>query len=121
MPELLVLADGLTVEVVTPDVPNIVMGTPVVTDVIVLPVTGGKGDQGVPGLSDKTLGYHHTQLTASDTWTINHGLGFNPAGVWCRDSTNSLVEFEGIAWPTLNTMIITFHPGRAFSGSADVS
>jgi hypothetical protein len=117
----LALADGTQVEVIPPSPPRIGMAAPAPANVLVVPARGERGEQGPPGDSSATLSYHHTQITTSDTWTINHNLGYNPAGIVIRDSSNSLIECDNIAWPNVNTVVITFYPGRALSGSADLS
>lgn len=39
---------------------------------------GIQGPPGPPGASS-SASYEHSQASASDTWTVNHNLGFRPA------------------------------------------
>lgn len=39
---------------------------------------GTQGPPGPPGVSSNAS-FQHTQAAASDTWTVNHNLGFRPA------------------------------------------
>lgn len=69
----------------------------------------------VPGLQGPAgSGYIHTQGSASDTWTINHNLGFRPN---VELFTAGGVEFEAeVIHTTLNQCIV--YLATAIAGSA---
>ena len=71
----------------------------------------------VSGINQPIVAYHHTQSTASATWTITHNLGWYP-NVTVQDSSGSVVEGE-IAYNNSNTLTVTFT--GAFSGDAYLS
>jgi hypothetical protein len=66
-----------------------------------------------PGIS-----YHHVQLSANDTWFIQHRLGYRP-NVTVTDAQGDEVEPDR-SDPDLNTTILLFN-GRSMSGEADLS
>jgi hypothetical protein len=72
------------------------------------------GIQGPPGPPGIDLTYEHSQLIASDTWTINHQLGKHPA-ITVVDSGGSVV-FGDITYSSLNTAIVRF--SVPFGGNA---
>lgn len=76
---------------------------------------GLQGIQGPTGASAET--YVHTQGTPSDTWTINHNLGYFP-NVSVVDSAGTVVEGD-TAWPNAYTIVVSFE--SAFSGKAYLS
>lgn len=63
------------------------------------------------------LGYVHTQSSASNVWTISHGLGFVP-NITVVDSGGSVVE-GSYNYPNVNTVVLTFN--GSFSGKAYLS
>jgi len=63
------------------------------------------------------ISYNHSQGVASDTWSINHNLGFYPS-VTVFDSAANEVE-GAIVHNDLNNLTITF--SAAISGSANLS
>ena len=77
---------------------------------------GPQGVQGQDGLSGGS--YTHIQGIASDEWTINHNLGFNPGGIIVLDSAGTVVE-GSYEFPNVNRVIATFTSG--FSGNAYLS
>jgi hypothetical protein len=100
-------------------------------------VAGPQGPQGEPGISgsdinttdDLTEGttnkyfkvdrvsYEYTQGSASNSWVINHNLGFKP-NVTVVDSAGNIVEGE-IAYTNTNSLTVSFQ--SAFSGYAYIS
>ena len=88
--------------------------------IIVQPITpnitvSAPGPQGPAGqFSPADIAYTYTQAVASDTWIINHNLGFNPVAV-VLDSSGTQCE-GAVSYPTTNQMIITFT--GAFTGVA---
>ena len=62
---------------------------------------GPKGADGSPGTA-----YEHTQAIASDTWTVNHNLGFWPT-VTVFGPGNSPVN-AGVLHTSLNQCVISF-------------
>ena len=96
--------------------------------------TGAQGASGIAGATldttdDLTEGvtnkyftvgrvsYTHTQGAASDTWTINHNLGFYP-NLTVVDSSGTIYEGE-IAYTNTVSLTVTF--SAAFSGKAYLS
>ena len=63
------------------------------------------------------IAYHHIQGSASNTWTINHNLNFNP-NVTVVDSAGTNVEGE-VRYPNANQLVVSFQ--SAFSGDAYLS
>jgi hypothetical protein len=49
-----------------------------VVEEVVIVSEAEQGPPGPPGVSSNAS-YTHTQASASDTWTINHNLGFRPS------------------------------------------
>ena len=87
-------------------------GAPTVgSDVLVVPVSGPVGPQGIPGAAGS--GYTHTQASPSASWIVNHGLGVFP---------NVSVEVAGsqviaeVIHSSVNTVNIVFASPQ--SGSA---
>jgi len=70
-----------------------------------------------PGAGGGDSSYHHTQSTASTTWTVNHMLGRHPV-VSVLDSAGSQVEVS-VAHVTLDQLVLTL--SYAVSGTADCS
>ena len=62
--------------------------------------------------------YHHEQPVAGVTWTVAHGLGFNPAGIVARDAV-SIIEPADIDYPDTDTCVLTW--SAATAGSVDLS
>ena len=63
------------------------------------------------------VSYEHMQGSASNSWTINHNLGFKP-NVTVIDSAGNIVEGE-IAYTNTNSLTVSFQ--SAFSGTAYIS
>lgn len=114
------------VEVATP-APNVV-SLPVVEEPVAVEVeipgaqgakgdAGPQGDRGVPGPAGSGANYVYTQNSPSDTWTIQHFLGFRPA-VTVVDSGGTTVE-GSIHYVDADTVEVTF--AAAFSGNAYLS
>jgi hypothetical protein len=100
-------------------------------------VEGPQGPQGEPGIggSDITstddlvegttnryftvgrVSHEHMQGSASNSWVINHNLGFKP-NVTVLDSAGNLVEGE-FAYTNSNSLTVSFQ--SAFSGNAYLS
>jgi hypothetical protein len=103
---------------------NIVIVERVENNVIVSSsgVQGPQGVQGVQGIQgiqgDPGIGaYTHTQDTASNSWTINHNLGFFP-NVEIVDSAGSAV-IGNYQFINANTLVATFRD--PFAGKAYLS
>jgi hypothetical protein len=71
-----------------------------------------------PGVSDDPIAYRHVQPTPSDTWTVEHDLGYWPGGVSVVDSAKTVVHGT-ITHLSVNALTITFR--AAFSGEAFIS
>lgn len=63
------------------------------------------------------VSYTHNQISASNTWTINHGLGFYPS-ITIFDSSSQQVE-GAVTHDTTNTTTIQF--SASISGTAYLS
>jgi hypothetical protein len=63
------------------------------------------------------VSYEHTQGAVSNSWVINHNLGFKP-NVTVVDSAGTIYEGE-IAYTNTNSLTVTF--SSAFSGIAYLS
>lgn len=71
-----------------------------------------------PGVG--ALGYRHVQSVAASVWTVDHGLGYYPAGVTVEDSAgDDWIGFEVNHLDT-STLTISFG-GPSFDGIAYVS
>ncbi len=62
--------------------------------------------------------YKHTQGTASDTWTINHNLGYEPGGVAVVDSAGTIVTGT-VTYSSVDQIVVSFT--SAFGGKAYLS
>jgi hypothetical protein len=82
-------------------------------------VQGPQGPAGPAGPSGPSGGQSvFVQSSAASVWTINHNLGYRPAGVMVMDSGGT--EVEGlVSYPDLNTVVITF--SAPFAGTAYLS
>lgn len=87
---------------------------------------GGAGLANTDGLVEGTtnkyftvgrVSYEHTQGSVSNSWVINHNLGFQP-NVTVVDSAGTIYEGE-IAYTNTNSLTVTF--SSAFSGMAYLS
>lgn len=76
---------------------------------------GAPGPPGAPGTGD--LNYIHTQVLATTTWNITHGLNKYPS-VTIVDSGNSVIIGD-IDFIDQNNIIISF--SAAFSGKAYIN
>ena len=84
----------------------------------VLALVGATGPTGSTGATGASGGdYQHIQSTASDTWTINHNLGFYPA-IICR-SVGGLVFESSLQHISVNQAIVTL--SMSFAGYATCS
>jgi hypothetical protein len=68
-------------------------------------------------VGNNELGYVHIQEVASETWTIEHGLGFTP-NITVVDTAGTVVE-GSYNYPDSDTVVLTFVGG--FSGRAYLS
>lgn len=75
---------------------------------------GEPGPVGPTGPAGASETYVHTQVVASDTWTIEHNLGYFPA-VTLVDSAGT-VFVGSLQYPDVDTVIATFN--GATSGKA---
>lgn len=118
------LAPGVTVQVDRPEIPEIRTQAPSSMTAVV-PIGGPAGPPGPQGLSGPPgpaggIGYHHVQLIAAETWTVTHGLGYQPGGILVKDSSGEIVEFADVIYVGDSTLQIMF-PGLPISGTAEVS
>jgi hypothetical protein len=79
--------------------------------------TGETGPAGPPGPTP-SLAYLHVQNVPSAVWTINHNLGFVPAGLVVFDSSGAMVE-GSILINNNSTTEVEFESG--FAGTANLS
>ena len=68
--------------------------------------------------NDRPRAYRHEQSTPSAEWTVEHDLGYRPAGVLVMDSAGTIVE-GAVTLNTEVTTVLSF--AAAFSGTADLS
>jgi hypothetical protein len=87
------------------------------TFISVFALQGAEGPQGPQGDPGADGFYHHSQLSADTTWTINHNLGRNPV-VSVLDSAGSQIECS-VSHTSINQVVLTL--GYALSGTADLS
>lgn len=86
-------------------------------------VRGPQGTQGVQGPAGVVetivpfVSFEYTQGSASNSWTINHNLGFKP-NVTVVDSAGNIMEGE-ITYTNSNSLTVSFSAG--FSGKAYLS
>jgi hypothetical protein len=81
---------------------------------------GPQGDQGPPGASGSApQAFVHTQGTSSSVWTINHNLGYNPAGIYVKDSAGTEHEPADVEHIDENTTVLHF--SFPFGGIARLS
>ena len=78
---------------------------------------GTQGTQGIQGTRGISGAYEHTQGSVSNTWVINHNLGFKP-NVTVVDSAGTIYEGE-ISYTNTVSLTVTF--SSAFSGKAYLS
>lgn len=95
-----------------PTIPRVIVQNDVTNVIITAP--GPQGPTGTFNPGD--VAYVHNQAVASNVWTINHNLGFNPTAV-VLDSAGTQCEGT-FSYPSLNQLIITFT--GAFTGTAYV-
>lgn len=77
---------------------------------------GPVGPQGPPG-DGSLANYTHDQPVASDTWVVNHGLGFHPSVMVFDTAGDEIVG--AIIHNTVNSLTITFSTN--VSGTAYLS
>lgn len=63
--------------------------------------------------------FTHSQPVAATTWTINHALGFNPAGITVSNLAGGEVGYDDVSHPTVNQTVISFLVAQA--GTARLS
>ncbi len=61
---------------------------------------GEQGPPGPPGDSLQAMSYTHSQAGAATVWTIEHALGFNPAGISVVSADGYLLEDYGVQYLT---------------------
>lgn len=82
-------------------------------------VTGGdSGGAVTPDDLARATHYHHTQTVPSDTWTIDHTLGYTPGGITVTESTGDIVT-PRLDICTASQVVLSFD--GAASGVADLS
>lgn len=64
-------------------------------------------------------GVTFTQSSASETWTINTSLGYNPGGITVIDGSGTIWMPETITYPSANQVVLTF--ATAVAGTAYLS
>lgn len=84
---------------------------------------GPKGDPGEPGLQGTTGpsggSYEHTQVTPGTVWTIQHNLGYRPAGLHIITDAGDEVEPASWAYSSADITVLTFT--ESYSGTAYLS
>lgn len=64
------------------------------------------------------VAYTHVQTVPSDTWVIEHNLGYVPGGISIKDSADTICEGD-VSFTSLDVLTLTFQGG--FSGVAYLS
>lgn len=89
-------------------------------------ITGNEPDVTISGIAPNQVldfvipiggTYVHTQYSASNQWTINHNLGYQP-NVTVVDSSGSLIE-GNIQYTTPDSIVLLF--SASFAGTAYLS
>lgn len=83
---------------------------------------GDPGPEGPAGAAGGTLAY--PQGIPSDTWVINHNLGYYPAGIKVVDSGGTVIDGMRITYVSINTVQLQFFVAMqpaGFSGVAYLS
>lgn len=101
-----------------PGAPQVIGQVPAVVDLSGARVVAFSDTAPGGGGAGGPVAYHHEQIGALSTWTIVHGLGFNPAGVVARDATG-LIEPADITYPDTNTCVLAW--AVPVAGSVDLS
>jgi hypothetical protein len=88
------------------------------TVLVEIGIAGPQGAKGAPGdVQFSDLSYVHNQSVPSDTWTIEHNLGFIP-NITVVDSAGTVVE-GSYNYPSDKTVVLSFT--GSFSGKAYLS
>lgn len=91
-------------------------------DLIFAPINHGHTASQITNFSEKVIqavSYTHIQTIASSTWTVNHGLGYNPGGIIVLDSAGT--QWLGtVVYINDNTLTIDFN-GSSFGGKVYIS
>lgn len=119
-----VVVNKETVSVVEIDATNIEINVEKsITEVLISQEQGPQGAQGPvgptgpAGVSADAVSYRHIQSVSSNTWQINHNLGWYP-NITVVDSAGSVVEGE-VDYTNENSLTLLF--ATPFSGTAYLS
>ncbi len=94
----------------------IIVTPPEQPTIAVIGIAGPKGDPGTAS----TGAFVHTQLIPATVWTVEHDLGFNPAGITVVDTDNYQLDDFGVEYLIDGqTLRLTFD--IAVSGAAYLS
>lgn len=96
---------------------NLSVGTVTVGNTPEVTITGTAPSQTINFVIPVGGTYTHTQYSASNSWTVNHNLGYKP-NVTVVDSAGTIIEGQ-IDYPSGNTVVLTF--SSPFSGNAYLS
>jgi hypothetical protein len=84
------------------------------THFTVVKLEGPEGPQGPAGATP-TLGYTHTQATASSVWTFTNPLSFVPGGLLCVDSAgDQIIGDVNISGTTITIVFSAASSGHAY-------
>ena len=96
------VASVTTTVAVTDGSPPVITLTEGGVDIVTVITSGPQGPQGAAGTSG--AGYQFIQSSSSDTWTINHNLGFKPA-VDVYDSGSQQIQ-AAVSHTSVNQTVI---------------
>lgn len=144
MTEIDVLESDLTTDIVLEDSEEIVVLEAPTTDVLLVGSTGPSGDpgpatEGATGQSAYQLAvslgfigseaewiaslgagaYEHVQVNPLEVWTVQHNLGYRPAGLHIITDDGDEVDPASLAYSSDTVAVITFT--EPYSGTAYLS
>jgi hypothetical protein len=114
----IVLAPGVVVDVIPPDMPVLQVGTPSSSVVTILPVAGPPGPAGPPGVSSNASCVW-PQALPTYLVQVTHNMGFYPAGITAVDTSGYEVEYAGVTYVSDSIAEVTFDV--LFSGTIYMS
>ncbi len=94
---------------------NVSVRPPAPANVVVIPQAGPQGERGPAGDSSEALSFTHTQTVPVQLVQIHHNLPYEPAGVSCLASGDT-VPLLGVSVTYPSTGIVELGFGVPFTG-----